>query len=127
MTLLQPKVIIAVTLLIVGFILISLAQEVNRRWQTQREIQKLETQVHDAQKQVVELQNLNQYFSTDDYQERLAREKLNYQGPGEHVVAVPDNVAAPTPVAGNTAPIASISIPLAWWKVFFVDDPSLSS
>jgi cell division protein FtsB len=126
MNLFQPKVILAVTAIIVALILISLAQEVHRRWQTAREIQKLETEVHNAQKQVVELQNLNQYFSTEDYQERLAREKLNYQAPGEHVVAVPENQTQ-TATAAPTQEKPRQSIPLTWWKVFFVDDGSLGS
>lgn len=124
MNLLQPKVVLGVTLVIVTLILVSLAQEMNRRWQTAREIQKLESEARLAQKQVVELQNLNQYFRTDDYQERLAREKLNFQATGEHVVAVPDNITAPPP-APTADSVGPRHIPLTWWKAFFVDEQPL--
>lgn len=120
MTLLQPKVVLAVTSVIVALILVSLGQEVNRRWQTARQIQQLQQEVHQSQKEVVELENLNQYFSTADYQERLAREKLNYQAPGEHVIAIPDTPSTPTPSAA-TPTASKNSIALTWWKRFFVE------
>jgi len=121
MSLLQPKVILAVTIIVVLLIFVSLAQEMNRRLQVQREVIKLEQEVQSMQKTVIELSNLNQYFQTDAYQERLAREKLNYSAPGEKVVLIPDqqyNTAAP---AEETAAQADISVPEKWWRIFFVE------
>ena len=66
---------------------------------------------------------LNQYFRSDDYQERLAREQLNYKAEGEKVVLIPESDLVPPP---SSQAIASdevhVSTPLQWWKVFFVDE-----
>jgi cell division protein FtsB len=114
--------IIGVTVFIILLILLSLAQEMNRRWQVQREVQRLEQQVRDLQTNVVELENLNQYFRTEDFQERLAREKLNFRAVGEQVVLIPDEELTTDDRSRQSAqPASSLAIPLRWWHIFFVD------
>lgn len=125
---LRPKLIIGVTVVIVFLILLSLVQEMNRRWQVQREVQRLEEEVAEIQKNVVELDNLNTYFRTEDYQERLAREKLNYRAPGEQVVLIPEEDLSQTEEALPQAEDdTQISIPMRWWRIFFVDSNPLTS
>lgn len=122
---LRPNLIVGVTGVIVLLILLSLSQEMNQRWQIQREIQRLELASKDLQNNVVDLQNLNQYFRTDDYQERQAREKLNYRAPGEQVVLIPEGNNAP-PATNELAEKPSAqnySTPMKWWRIFFVDEP----
>lgn len=116
----RVNLIIASAGIVVFFLLISLAQEVNRQWQASREIERLATQVRGQEAVIVELEHLNQYFRTNDFQERLAREKLNYHAPGEQVVLIPDKDL--DDISETTlAPAAeeSASVPLAWWSVFF--------
>ncbi len=93
----------------------------NRRWQIEREIGKLEAQANEVQKHVTELANLNQYFRTPDFQERLAREKLNYRAPGEEVVLIPENEqVSEVPLTSQAIPRDTVvSIPLKWWNAFF--------
>src|SRR3989344_5329036 len=86
MRVLSPKLITSIAGIVAVFILVSLAQEMNRRLQVQREVAKLQQEVHGLEKTIVEMENLNQYFDTDDFQERMAREKLNYRAAGETVV-----------------------------------------
>jgi cell division protein FtsB len=118
----RPSIIMIVAGIVIVLILFSLAQEMNRRWQIQRQVQHLEQEANDMQKHVVELENLNQYFRTDDYQERLAREKFNYHASGEKVVLIPDP-ATPSPGSSSAAATTSTtqSVPLRWWRIFFVD------
>ncbi len=122
---LRPNIIVGVTAVIVFLILLSLAQEMNQRWQIQREIQRLETQAKAMQTSVIELENLNQYFRTDDYQERLAREKLNYRAAGEEVVLIPDAAGSDEVVNELEQRPADnkYSLPMKWWRLFFVDEP----
>lgn len=106
--------------IVVFFLLISLAQEVNRQWQVQREIARLQEDVRTQEATIVELENLNQYFRTDDYQERLAREKLNYHAPGEQVVLIPDTDLQEEATGLSTEDeIVDSPIPKMWWDVFF--------
>lgn len=118
MTLLRPKLILAVAAVMLVFILVSLAQELNRRWQYQREVAQLRQAVQQAEQQLTELANLNNYFKTEAYQERLAREKLNYQAPGEKVILIPQAEDSVQPVSGRQ-PAAAPSIARRWWDAFF--------
>lgn len=125
---LQPKIVISLTTVIVLLILFSLGQEMNRRWQIEREVAKLEQEADEVQKHVTELANLNQYFRTPDFQERLAREKLNYRAPGEEVVLIPeDEQVSEVPLESQQIHRETlVSIPLKWWNAFF-GQPALGS
>lgn len=122
MAALKPNIILGVTVVVALLILFSLAQEMNRRWQVQREITRLESEVNKMERKVVELNQLNEYFSTPDYKERLAREQLNFRAPGEKVVLIPERVAGTQTTQRTKEPEEQRrSIPLRWWYLFFVD------
>lgn len=114
-------------LLVAGLVgislIISLVQELNRRWQVQTEVAALEAEVKTAERKTIELEHLNQYFRTDAFQERLARENLNYSAPGENVVLLPEAAAEiPTASSAITQNRETHSIPMKWWQIFFVTE-----
>lgn len=118
----RPNIVLIVASIIVLLIILSLAQEVNRRWQVQNQIHELQSQVDSMQKHLVELQQLNEYFRTPDYQERIAREQLNYHAPGEKVVLIPEVASSNNQTTTPTAPSApQQSNPIKWWYLFFVN------
>lgn len=117
----RPQIVLAITGVIALLILFSLAQEANRRWQIQREVSRLEQEVSDMEKSLVALQQLNEYFRTPDYKERLAREQLNFRAPGEKVVLIPEKGGVPVSTTKATQEQKVVSIPLRWWYLFFVD------
>lgn len=119
----RPNIVLIVASIIVLLIILSLAQEVNRRWQVQNQIHELQSQVDSMQKHLVELQQLNEYFRTPDYQERIAREQLNYRAPGEKVVLIPETASSNNnQTIAPTAPTTpQQSNPLKWWYLFFVN------
>src|SRR3989344_704318 len=125
--LLQPRIVIGTTTIIILLILFSLGQEMSRRWQVEREVARLEVEAGALKKSVTELENLNQYFKTSDFQERLAREKLNYRAPGEEVVLVPDDSQLDEEVVGSQLidRVLVVATPMKWWNAFF--GASLSS
>jgi len=113
------KLLLSVVGIIVLFILISLAQEMNRRLQVSREVAQLEGEVHELEKSIIEMESLNQYFRTDAFQERMAREKLNYRAPGEQVVLLSE-VSENRAVSGSDKEEARVvSVPRRWWDAFF--------
>jgi len=120
---LKPKLVVAVAAVIGLILIVSLVQEMNRRYQVQREVQALQQEVTSAERKVIELDQLNQYFRTDAFQERLARENLNYSAPGETVVLIPEEAA---PVEVESSVISEepevYSPPMKWWRIFFVED-----
>lgn len=125
MRVLSAKLIISIAGIVAVFILVSLAQEMNRRLQVQREVAKLQQEVHVLEKTIVEMENLNQYFNTDDFQERMAREKLNYRAAGETVVLITEEKPAGEPREPESQ-IEEEEVPIAqrWWRVFFIDSPA---
>jgi len=125
MRVLSPKLITLIAGVVAVFLLVSLAQEMNRRLQVQREVAKLQQEVHGLEKTIVEMENLNQYFDTDDFQERMAREKLNYRAAGETVVLITEKNPAGEPrEPKGQIEEEEVSIAQRWWRVFFVDSPA---
>jgi cell division protein FtsB len=102
---------------------LSLSQELNRRWQYRQEVQRLESEVQKLERNVIELSHLNKYFNTDAYQERLAREKLNYSAPGEKVVLVPQEEGSKVVAESQeTTSEPQYSNLERWWRVLFVEE-----
>ncbi len=116
------KALISASLVFVVFTTFSLAQEMNRRIQVKREVAQLEQEVKKLNKSLVEMENLNHYFSSDAYKERMAREKLNYRAPGEEVVIVPEEGWQKNEDISSEEELSKdMPMPLRWWNAFFVD------
>ena len=120
MKLFSHKLILAAAVVVVLFILVSLAQEMNRRIQIQREVAELDQEVRGLDKEIAQMENLNQYFRSDAFQERMAREKMDYRAPGEEVVLIPEVLGEQTVVEESVVESVSFSIPERWRRLFFM-------
>lgn len=85
----QSRGFVVGLLVVVIFISVSVTQEVVRRLETNYEIDKLEKEVARLGGRNAQLAQAIQLFNTSSFQEKEAREKLNAQKPGEHVVLFP--------------------------------------
>lgn len=121
MRLFSHKLILAAAGVVVLFILVSLAQEMNRRIQIQREVARLDQEVRSLDKKIAEMENLNQYFRSNAFQERMAREKMNYRAPGEEVVLMPEVLGEQDVVERSVVDSIPVSIPERWWRIFFIE------
>jgi cell division protein FtsB len=81
------------------------------------EIAKLKAEAEEIESQNTEFSNLIKYFNTPEYQDRQAREKLNLQKEGEHVVILPKFVEDET--AAAAAKEQNRSNPKKWFEYFF--------
>jgi len=100
---------------------ISFAQEIQRRVALQRHVHQLQEEIQRREQRVATLQQFTEYLKTDAYQERAAREKLNYQRPGESVVVIPESgrvLEAEQARVENQRP-AFVSVPRQWWDHLF--------
>lgn len=106
---------------VVLFIGISFAQEIRRRVELQQHVQKLQGEIHEREQRIASLKELTEYLRTDAYQERAAREKLNYQRPNERVIVIPDSGAVLSAERENDAEPATrpVPIPQQWWELLF--------
>ena len=79
----------------------------------------LEKEVEILEAENTNLQNKILYYKTDSYKERVMRERLGYQKPGEQVLAItstPEDIAAESK-KNETKP--KLTNPQKWWNFLF--------
>lgn len=112
-----------------AIIMISLAltQETYRRYQIQKEIEDLQTQAEKKERDNEKLKGMIEYFKTDDFQEKEAKEKLSVQKEGEKVLMVkgdqsnnepakPEDFVAQPPALQEKDSRSNLK---KWWDYFF--------
>lgn len=87
------KIVSWAGLVIVLYMLAILTSETGKNYQLRSKSDELEGQISQMQSQIEELGYKVTYYRTDAYQERLAREKLGLQKPGETVVIIKKDTA----------------------------------
>ena len=88
------KIVSWAGLVIVLYMLAILTSETGKNYQLRSKSDELEGQISQMQSQIEELGYKVTYYRTDAYQERLAREKLGLQKPGETVVIIKKDTAS---------------------------------
>jgi cell division protein FtsB len=73
-------------LTVIVLIGISLGKETYRKRQIQKEIESLQTEIQTLNQENSEINNLISYFSTKEFEEKEAREKLNLQKEDERMI-----------------------------------------
>jgi len=125
--------VMRVLLIIIGIgaiVMISLAltQETYRRYQIQKEIDDLKTQAEKKERDNEQLKGVIEYFKTDDFQEKEAKEKLSVQKEGEKVLLVKgdqpggnanNNSDQAGAAPGGPEPKDNRTNLRKWWDYFF--------
>ena len=88
------KIVSWAGLVIVLYMLAILTSETGKNYQLRSKSDELEGQISQMQSQIEELGYKVTYYRTDAYQERLARENLGLQKPGETVVIIKKDTAS---------------------------------
>jgi len=128
----KNKIIIFIGALLVGvtlmlIILYSASKETARTNQIDQEIQALKDEAGKIKKNNGELQEKIAYFETPDFQEKIAKEKLNMQKEGEGVTIIKNNPlkkSEPQATGANTEISEKTDEPSRpiykkWWQYFF--------
>ncbi len=123
--LIQSRALIIAEVVVLIILGVAVGKEVLRKYQIEREIASLESQVDDLENANIQLNSLISYFQSPEYTESQARQKLGMQKQGESVVTVlgvetqagENESAAASPVQSDRA--ASVSNPQRWWNYFF--------
>lgn len=123
---LSSKAVLVGSLAILTLIGITLTKEVYRNYEINREIRVIKENVKNLELRNKELTSLLEYFETDSFREREARQKLNLQKEGEIAVAIPSSRSntidlkkiAQLSEQGNQ-PNQNPSNPIKWWNYFF--------
>lgn len=113
-------------LIIIGFVSFKALQEAKRNRQIEQEISAIRSEAEKIRKNNQELEDRIGYFQTPEFQEKVAKEKLNFQKNDEEVVIIKPSPSLKnddfSAVAGNQA---EKSVPdgrpnyQKWWQYFF--------
>ena len=98
-------------------------QEAYRSRKIQKEVEDLQSEAERIQNENKALSQQISYLQTPDFQEKVAKEKLNLQKPDENVVVVKPGVSQPQSAPDQTVQgvVAQQDTPnyLKWWNAFF--------
>jgi len=86
---LSSKLSLLASVVLLVLISVALGKVIYRRYLIEQEIGAMREEIEKAEGKNKELSDLIAYFSTDAFREKMARQKLNLQRPGETVVALP--------------------------------------
>lgn len=89
---------------LLGFFLFSLAGNVVKAYQLHKEMLEVERQVQDLTEKNKELREKIKMLQSDEYVEKMAREKLGLVKPGEKVIIRAQKGEAPKPAADSSLP-----------------------
>ncbi|HEB01429.1 MAG TPA: septum formation initiator family protein [Candidatus Portnoybacteria bacterium] len=116
---LSSKIFLLFGLIILGSIVVGLGRESYHKWQIKREIAALQTEIEELERGNQELANLLEYFKTESFKEKEAREKLNLQKPGEKVVLMPSLEQTEEEKEMKGEGEKGVSNSTKWWKYLF--------
>ncbi|MFH1182996.1 MAG: septum formation initiator family protein [Candidatus Moraniibacteriota bacterium] len=116
--------LIAVALGAIIMISLALTQETYRRYQIQKEIDDLQVQAQKKERDNQKLSGMIEYFKTQDFQEKEAKEKLSVQKEGEKVLLVSGDRKSESKngeeaQSGSAPQKDNRTNPLKWWDYFF--------
>jgi len=118
------KIILVAGSLVLIFVGIGILKEVLAKKQIQEEIRKLQVEAEKIGHENALTQERIAYLSSEDYQKREAKDKLNLQSPDENVVIIKSSVSS----AETKMPEVTRTVPpkieiranyAKWWEHFF--------
>ena len=120
------SILIFLVLIAAGFVSYKALQEAKRSRQIEKEIEALRQEADKIRQDNGNLQEKIAYFETQDFQEREAKEKLNFQKPDENVAVIKpapetENLAKANKADENQTQGKTEKIPnyKKWWNKFF--------
>ncbi len=113
-------------IILVG-ILFALIRIAKRKYEINKEISDLENQIFMLSEENRQLDRLLQYYNTEYYREKMAREELGLQKEGEEVLAIPGDIdrvehfgveKKDSDLENKTENLFTKSNIYKWWKYF---------
>jgi len=122
---LESRALLVVEACIMIFLIVVIGKEIVRRQDVQSEVTRLQQQIDSLKQQNIQLAQVLKEMTSDNYQEKEARKKLDVQKPGETVVLLPE----PTDDGGRALVVHNSSSSTSqtyaksnaekWWSYFF--------
>lgn len=116
-------------LIIAGGILHSVVGTYQRRYEVEREKQEFVDQIQQIRQESEELSKIREFISTEEYQEREAKQKLDLEQPGEQAIIVTpasiveslsgDDLVRVLKEPKSEELVKAQTNPEKWWAFFF--------
>ncbi len=116
------KTVIFIGVAVLLLLSVALGKELLRRYEVNREVKQLESEIAELEQRNLDLDDLIDYFNTNSFTEKEARQKLGMQKQGETTVILTEsqNANSPTGEQGiESNQNKSITNPQRWWQYFF--------
>lgn len=111
------------SLVVFGYLVLGSVKLIYENYRIHQQANRLEADMARLDEYNYQLKSLLVYYETDSYKEKEARQRLNFQKPGERVVPVPlkegDDISSITQPGIETQPATPPSNPKQWWDYFF--------
>jgi len=117
--LLRSRAMFAINLILIGFVGWSLLNEIAQGDKVSSNLNDLQTKIVALQKQNQDYSDVLSRLNSPGFVDKEARLKLGYQKPGEQVLLLEDNAAAPLAPAQANVDESGLSNPQKWWQYFF--------
>jgi len=115
---LRSRYMLAVNLLLVGFVGWSLANEVAQGNKVSSNLSDLKAKIAGLEKQNQDYGDVFSKIGSPGFVDKEARLKLGYQKPGEQVLLLKDSVSTALAPASDESSVGR-SNPQKWWRYFF--------
>lgn len=122
------RLVLIVGFFVVAYMLYNLTVSIYENYQVEKHIQEFETR--NAELKAENDQKLAdfQYYTSEEYVEKVAKQNLGLINPGEQVVVIPDEDLIVLSQDAEEQRVAeqiraSWSTPKKWWKFFFSTNP----
>ena len=107
------RIVIALAIV---YLLFVVGKTLYQSYQVRQQINELKNQITEMQANDKQLSEDILYYQSSSYQERIARERLGLQKPGEKVIVIlPEDAKK----IAEKDPYTQLSGPEKWWKFFF--------
>jgi cell division protein FtsB len=115
----SSKIFFIIFFIIVIYLSVSVYREIKQRVEVKKEISNLKMEIENLSNENNKLDDLIEYFETEEYIEATSREKLGYKKPGEKIIVFTeeDKISnSNSIVENNSEKIPNVRL---WWNYFF--------
>ena len=122
------RLVLIVGFFVVAYMLYNLTVSIYENYQVEKHIQEFETRNADLKAENNQKLADFQYYTSEEYVEKVAKQNLGLINPGEQVVVIPDEDLIVLSQDAEEQRVAeqiraSWSTPKKWWKFLFSANP----
>ncbi len=115
----RSKILNLIGLAIIVYLAVIVFQTVKHNYDLDHQIAAQQKQIDDLTAREAQLKYNVQYYRTNSFIEKSARQNLGLIQPGEGVIVLPKAIAPPPTVTAKKSTAKTKSNPAQWWQFLF--------